>query len=82
MLYIVLITKHLKSFLDFIWECLSQWFASQQGDVPVVVLACPGQKHHDHMILDVKVRLAIKWRQGATMSNEQNNLNCWSVPWR
>merc|ERR1719295_1318543 len=40
MLYIVLITKHPKSFLDFIWERFSQWFASQQGDVPVIGLAC------------------------------------------
>jgi len=40
MLYNVLITKDPKSFLDFIGECFSQWFASKQSDVSVVGLAC------------------------------------------
>ena len=32
------------SFLNLIWEGLSQWFASQQGDVSVVGLTCSGEK--------------------------------------
>ena len=40
-------TNQSKSF--FVREGLSQWFASQQGDVSVVGLACSGEKHHGYL---------------------------------